>query len=405
MISKSSSLALTRRVPGLRRGVSKIRSKIKFNNFSGRNLLNRNVTLVHSLRNQNYFSYAKERYSQKSGALGKSAAIEINNSCNINCVMCDTKSSTRPKRLMDLSLFNDTVVQLKQAGIETVTLHTIGDPLANARLPQILSILRKNRLPIGVISTNGLLIHKHLESLIEYNDIVSNVRFSIDGATKDTYEKIRFGGNWEDLIDNLNLAQKALIPKGFEFYFDFVITRENFSEMGEFFSMFRKYTFSPYNINFHFMNSLAPSNSYFLLNNVLPEHTHPNYYCNFVAAMNPYILVDGQISVCCRDYDGSLVIGSINSNQGIEKANNSLRMGELRSATTQSSINKDNFPLCNTCFVVDSRVSEIWSNAIHYIKIRKPTEGGRYYQSAFEALFECIKNDKLEGYEEFIESL
>ena len=56
------------------------------------------------------------------------------------------------------------------------------------------------------ISTNGLMLEKHIDTLIEYVDVCSSIRFSIDGVKKETYEKIRFGGKWEDLIRNLDLA-------------------------------------------------------------------------------------------------------------------------------------------------------------------------------------------------------
>ena len=168
------------------------------------------------------------------------------------------------------------------------------------------------------LSTNGLMLEKHIDTLIEYVDICSSIRFSIDGVKKETYEKIRFGGKWEDLIRNLDLAKKELPKIGYELMIDLVITKDNFSELGEFVTFFKKYVRKPYiQILFNFMNSLSPSNDYFLSNNVLQKHTHINSFCNMVAKNTPYILVDGRVSVCCRDYDGSLVIGSINNEKGI----------------------------------------------------------------------------------------
>ena len=70
------------------------------------------------------------------------------------------------------------------------------------------------------------------------------------------------------------------------------------------------------------MTSLSPSNDYFLSNNMLQKHTHINSFCHWVARNTPYILVDGRVSVCCRDYDGSLVIGSINNETGIDSVIN-----------------------------------------------------------------------------------
>ena len=67
----------------------------------------------------------------------------------------------------------------------------------------------------------------------EYIDVCGNygLRFSIDGVKKQTYEKIRFGGKWEILIKNLNLAKKKLLPAGYEFHinlYDFHINLYDF---------------------------------------------------------------------------------------------------------------------------------------------------------------------------------
>ena len=67
----------------------------------------------------------------------------------------------------------------------------------------------------------------------------------------------------------MDLAKDKLLKHGYEFYIDFTITRENFDEMGEFLNYFRKYVYSIFNIRFHFMNSLAPNNNYFINNNTI----------------------------------------------------------------------------------------------------------------------------------------
>lgn len=82
--------------------------------------------------------WKKNQYYKLKGTASNFAFIEINNSCNINCVMCDTKKSTRTKKLMKLDLFEQSVKKLKNNNIDTIGLHTIGDLLAKPRLPEIL---------------------------------------------------------------------------------------------------------------------------------------------------------------------------------------------------------------------------------------------------------------------------
>ena len=135
------------------------------------------------------------------------AEIEINRNCNINCVMCNTSLSTRPQFNMDLELFEHAVKYTKGQVTGRTALHTIGEPLMNKNLRQYFDILRKQGVKIQ-LSTNGLILHKHLDLVIEFADIIRELRFSIDGASKEAYEKIRLGGNWERLITNMEMFRE-----------------------------------------------------------------------------------------------------------------------------------------------------------------------------------------------------
>ena len=396
MSVKYKFLAASRRSANFKTQLERTKQAIRYNQISFARMRQHNQKLINSLKNESYDEYARKRFLTHDQEISKSAAIEINNSCNINCAMCDTKSSPRQKQLMNLDVFEKAVIQLKASGVESVTLHTIGDPLANPRIAKVFSILRRHNLHTGFLSTNGLLLEKHLDTLVEFKDIVGNLRLSVDGATKATYEQIRVGGNWEELERNIEVAHKHLTPKGYEFYFDFTLTLGNFNEIGMFLDKFRKYTSSIYNINFHFMNSLAPNNTFFILNNCLPEHTHQNSFCKSVSAFKPYVLVDGQVSACCRDYDGSLIVGSIHSNTGAIDVSSSLMMSKLRSATTDQTLAESNFPLCASCFVVDSRICEIWNNASQYIKYTTPKGTSAEYQNAYDRLIAALREKRFE---------
>ena len=405
VFNKRNILHQIRKIPGLKKTLSKTNQQLTHNNSYFQKLIQSNFALIDSILNTGYYEYSKisfKNYSKTS----KNASIEINNSCNINCVMCDTNSSTRKKELMNVNLFEDSIIKLKKFGTSSVTLHTIGDPLANAKLAEYFKILRKHKMRIGFLSTNGLLLHKHIETLIEYIDIVGNIRFSIDGIKKETYEKIRVGGNWDTLIKNLNLAKDKLLTKGFEFEFDFTITIENFSEMGEFLVYFKNFVYSQYKIKFNFMNSLAPSNKYFLINNVIPKHTHLNSFCKSVAQTMPYVLTDGKVSLCCRDYDGSLVVGDIRGNSNLsDNLNDSLKLKDLKESTVNGTINQNNYPLCSTCYVVDRRVEDIWRNTVEYLQYKLQDSKAKKYQDNFNKLLDCLNNLSKENYLKFIQQI
>lgn len=131
------------------------------------------------------------------------SAIEINDSCNLNCAMCETKKAERGKKgLMDLDKFREGVEKLCARGMRSTNLHTLGDPIANRNLRSYLEILRDNNVYLTNFSTNGLMLKRHMDTLFEFRDNIGTMRFSIDGATKPTYERIRVGGTFETLHEN-----------------------------------------------------------------------------------------------------------------------------------------------------------------------------------------------------------
>jgi MoaA/NifB/PqqE/SkfB family radical SAM enzyme len=84
------------------------------------------------------------------------------------------------------------------------------------------------------ILTNGLLLTPKMWRTISHNKI-KEINVSVDAASKSTYEKIRKGGNWERLLENLrfigNLRREHKIDY---FYINMVVMRSNYQEMKEF---------------------------------------------------------------------------------------------------------------------------------------------------------------------------
>ena len=81
------------------------------------------------------------------------------------------------------------------------------------------------------ILTNGLMF-KEFHKQVPY--VISNLKelgVSIDGATKDTYEKLRLGGRWEKILEGLECMAEQKQKHGFRFILHFVVQKENYHEM------------------------------------------------------------------------------------------------------------------------------------------------------------------------------
>jgi len=318
--------------------------------------------------------------------LTRTPIIEINNTCNIDCVMCKTSLATRKKGKMSEEILALALDRFGEMGISGVELHTIGDPLANPNLPAVLKQLRKRRLTTA-LTTNGLLLHRHWKTLLEYRDVCNGITFSIDGATKETYERIRFGGKWETLLENVEIARrhlKGIIP----LRTTMIVSKDNLGEIGQHIALFRHVVEEPSrDMKFSILNSLSPDNAYFLSMNLFSQFTRKNIGCNYLSGQSLYALVDGKVSVCCRDYDGSLVIGDLKQ-QKIPDVRNSPKLHELRNAHKAGDLSR--FPLCDTCYVVDRRILDSIQSFMEYMLHVRKNETADFYQSVAERFIRIL---------------
>jgi MoaA/NifB/PqqE/SkfB family radical SAM enzyme len=79
--------------------------------------------------------------------------------------------------------------------------------------------------------TNGLMF-KEFHHKVPY--VINNLQelgVSIDGATKDTYEKLRLGGKWEKILEGLECMAEQKQKHGFRFILHFVVQKDNYHEM------------------------------------------------------------------------------------------------------------------------------------------------------------------------------
>jgi MoaA/NifB/PqqE/SkfB family radical SAM enzyme len=285
------------------------------------------------------------------------AEIEINRNCNINCVMCNTSLSKRPQFNMDVDLFEHAVKYAKSQGKGETSLHTIGEPLMNNKLPEYFKILRKHGVMIR-FSTNGLLLHKKLDLLIDNADIMSELRFSIDGASKETYEKIRYGGEWDRLIANLEEFREKTQGRPIfkRVKIGSIVSEDVRHELGYHLKFWSRYT-TMESIDLNLVSGLSPDNTYFLTKTILKNHIAPWPPCYMLFSPALHILNDGRATACCRDYNGDLVYGNIRDSSPKELINCD-NVLELRRQHLENRIPKGS--LCASCFCINPTVSQLF---------------------------------------------
>jgi MoaA/NifB/PqqE/SkfB family radical SAM enzyme len=92
------------------------------------------------------------------------------------------------------------------------------------------------------LRTNGLLFKKYWNSIKKVHKRIDEVMISIDAACRETYEKVRRGGNWERLLENLEFIKEVNgRDANFSYMMPFCVQKANFREMGDYVDFAEKY--------------------------------------------------------------------------------------------------------------------------------------------------------------------
>lgn len=143
--------------------------------------------------------------NQKSNLpLPKSAQIEVTNKCNLRCQMCPLSDPDYrpPSKSQHLSL-KDFKILLDRlpSTIETISLQGLGEPLLNRDLIEIIRYAHQQGKAVTFFTNSTLLTRDKAIQICRSG--LSHLIFSLDGGTKQTFERIRQGADFDEVIANM----------------------------------------------------------------------------------------------------------------------------------------------------------------------------------------------------------
>ena len=167
-------------------------------------------------KKEDWLKYLTYRYNFKILPLKKVVTdfpqyvlIEPVSICNLRCIMCFQvdKSFSSNKAIngfMDISLFKDVVEQVKENSCNAITLASRGEPTLHKEFDKISKIIEDSKILDCKLNTNATVMNeKKINEILSAN--FSEVVFSVDAGTKETYESIRVKGKWERVLKNIEL--------------------------------------------------------------------------------------------------------------------------------------------------------------------------------------------------------
>lgn len=158
----------------------------------------------------------------------------ISTDCNLRCIMCRVPHIYNEYRS---NLYIKTLKLLQDIKINQVTLTSIGEPFVYKN--ETLDFINNCKCSRLYINTNLTLIDSSyldmLKNISNKRNIIIEFAVSIDGIDKDTYEKIRVNGKFDNVINNLIYANNlGLVHK-----VHFVKQKENKHQWNNYESYFK----------------------------------------------------------------------------------------------------------------------------------------------------------------------
>jgi len=162
--------------------------------------------------------------------------LEATAICNLRCPMCPTiiglPRDPYRTRVFDLDLLPK--IEPALPFVRRVFLSGGGEPLLHPRLFDIVRALKRHDLEIHFNSNATLMDQERARLILDTG--VDTISFSIDGATPETYARIRVGGNLDAVCENILFLAAEKKARGSRTPFlnmQFTAQRENLAEIPE----------------------------------------------------------------------------------------------------------------------------------------------------------------------------
>jgi|TARA_R110001592_G_scaffold5333_5_gene29444 hypothetical protein len=203
----------------------------------------------------------------------KEIRLAIDDSCNLACPSCRTQRVFIKKgKMMTMRLaLMDRVVEYIRGHRGPLNIHigSDGDPFASLVYRYFMRNVPTQHNLSYTFQTNGLLVKQMYGRVTHIFDRLKTLNLSIDGATAETYELLRKGGQWEKIKENMQFIKDIKHKHGFNFHMHMVVQKDNWREMPHMLALARYYNadivyFNPvqdWNTSPNFDNMRAPEES------------------------------------------------------------------------------------------------------------------------------------------------
>ena len=173
-------------------------------------------------------------------SIPKNLIFDFDYTCNFRCPSCRTELINNNKHHVIRPINDNISSKIKELVIDKIGTQAVeirwagGEPFISEVYVDLMRYCVNSKKNIKhVIQTNGSYLISKADLLEELLPHVKELRISFDAATADTYSKIRVGGVWENLINNVKHVKEQIARLNAKTVVavDFVVQKDNYKEI------------------------------------------------------------------------------------------------------------------------------------------------------------------------------
>ena len=260
--------------------------------------------------------------------------LDMNQVCNYKCPQCiigDDKavSSYYEGDSLGWQDYTRLIDEASGYGCPSLSVQGNNEPLMIKDLERYITYAKERGFIDIMFNTNASLLTKE-RALSLLDTGVTRIRFSLDAVTPENYARIRVGGNYFRVVQNIENFLELKKDRGYKLPVtgvSFVVQERNYSEINAF-----KEFWSPKVDMVTFQNFLPPTPTQDYEDFYPPdEFYNPSEISNF-RCVQPYqrvVVRNRIITPCCAMYSTILSLGSLDTTT-VHQAWHSSLMNELR---------------------------------------------------------------------------
>jgi radical SAM protein with 4Fe4S-binding SPASM domain len=239
-----------------------------------------------------------------------------------------------------IELFTRIMDEAADLRVTEVAMGVGGEPLLHPRLTDMIKYAKSRGLLVSFNTNANLLFEAKSRDIL--NSSPDNIIFSVDGASKETYEKIRLRGNYRTVTENiekfLSLKKNGGLEKP-KIKLQTIIMRDTRDEINA--VVERWYPL----VDEVSVTTVMEYGSIRGLSPLQKNPKSPKIPC-FMLWYSLSILWNGDVTICCNDMGGELVIGNI-ADHSLKELWESDKINEIRRMFRTGELSA--IPKCDKC--------------------------------------------------------